>query len=128
MISGGHAYVEGPKLLERLKEGEKICFEYDGMEFLLKVSNAPKEKVDVGSWVRLYDADISILPLNDMCALYAGQFSLCIKDPKSQDLELNFSVDQIRVIKELFENYLTAFEANRRLEKEYPVKARAKSA
>ena len=123
MNLGGHVYVEGPGLLKRLKEGEKVCFEYDHMEFLLKVSNAPKEKVDFGPWVRLYDDDISILPRNDM-GFDAGLYSLCITDSRGQDLELNFSVDQIRVIKELFDNYLTAFEANRRLEKEYSVKAR----
>ena len=123
MITAGHVYVEGPGLLKRLKEGEKVCFEYAGMEFFLKVSNSPEEKVDIGSWVRLYDDDITILP-DDGCARDEGLFSLRINDSKDRDLELVFSIDQIRVIKELFDNCLTAFEANRRLEKEYSVKAR----
>ena len=129
MMLGGNVYVEGPNLRKRLKDDGKIRLEYDGMEFILEVSDSSRERVRMEPWIRLYGEDILIQnQINDVSSLFErGEFSLCVTDSKNQNLEIIFSVDQIRVIKDLFDQCLTAHEAHRRLEEDYSVKARAEA-
>jgi hypothetical protein len=128
MIINGSIYAEGPRLLKKLIEGEEVCFDNDGREFIFNVKDAAKEKVDVkGVTINLENENITINPIDDSTALEEGHVTIWIEYP-GDTVEVAMSIGQAQAIKEFLENCIMAHYYLQQVSKEKKVKVKAKPA
>ena len=127
MLLEGHLNASGPDLLERLRKGESVRFYKNKAEFDLQVSDSEKETLDFDVWIPLSDSDEVTIEtdVEDENLTLNGTFHIDIKDSKGGCVGITLSVDQVKTLKKLFEDYVSAYDAHRALLKNKFVRVKA---
>jgi hypothetical protein len=123
ILMGGSIGIAGPGILElaRKKEGDSF-YEVDHVEFNLKVEGAEKFTfTELNPFFDLSAADIDILTEarddNQICDSFTVEFH----DGQERELEIIFSVDQVRALAEILQSYIVVHDSWSRLQE--PVRA-----
>jgi hypothetical protein len=109
MILGGEIKIKGPGLAKRLAQDGEVFIKKDGVEFILNVSNSKEESVYFDIWTALDEEDIEIkTSLDEDPEEVYDHLVLNLRDSKEREIELTFSLSQMKALAEIFQSYTTA--------------------
>jgi hypothetical protein len=124
MRLAGTVHVAGPDLIERLVKGEEVIFEEDHVEFCLKVSKAPADKIVTFSplvWLDAADVKIQTDARDD--DLIGEDLTLYLIEGKERSVGINVSVEQAEALARVLTNFVSMYRAKEELEKTISVNA-----
>lgn len=123
---GGTISVEGPDILKRLAEAkgdEGIIISEQGIEFYLRVKDAPGEDSlkEVTPWFALYEGDVEITnDVNYDNESIDAIFGLMFTGKDNRKVEIHFSIDQARIAAEFLNAYVKGYDFQASLKRSVP--------